>query len=149
MKKVSLMKLYVLLFVSSGLYGFIWLYQLLETLKEKYSYQDKRIIQSETPIILLAVFFLVIGLGVYFSDGRNLNIGRWGGVLEFSLFLVAGTILFCFLYNLILVNSYLKRSLGLKTPNNFVVVIFYFLFFLSPIKIQSTINSYIEWDEAI
>ena len=151
MKKVNLIKLYCLLLLSSGLYSFIWSYELIDRLFEEDGFPTQRIVGKRWAGGLVIGFLGVLFAGIIiFSNtpSEAISVGERLYVSVLSFFAIA--VQLSLLNNIIVVNNYLKARKKLRTPSTVSLVFFYFFFYFSMIKVQSVINNHIDlrnWNE--
>ena len=145
MKKTNLLKLFCLLLLSSGLYGFIWSYGLIDQLSEEDDFSNQRIVRKKWVGGAIVACLSVLLMGVFMFGSSKFDNGSMNEQLFLViLFTVAFSIHCCLLNNIIVVNNYLKARKKLRTPNTASLVFFYFFFYFSLIKVQSVINDYID-----
>ena len=145
MKKVNLLKLYCLLLLSSGLYGFVWSYRLIDQLSEEDGFPNQRIVDKRWAGGLVIGFLGVLFAGIFiFSNAPSeaISVGERLYVSVLSFFAIA--VQLSLLNNIIVVNNYLKARKRLRTPSTVSLVFFYFFFCFSLVNVQSVVNDYVD-----
>ncbi len=140
MKHINIFKLYSLIFFTSGLYCFLWLYEIAD---RSNGYFSKRLfIRKQWVYMLFLVFILTLIFTVYFDKqpGFGMAESHITKLLGIILLISSALFLISLLFNLVQVNNYLRDGLGINAPSNIGVVILFFILFLSPILMQHKIN---------
>jgi len=142
MKCKNLFLFFLALLFTSGLYSFIWLYQISDDLEKNHNFDGKGVVSKKLAGLFVFLFLAVIVFSGYFSDavrGGQVSTTEFV-VLKYVMAALAFIVVVCLLNNMIVVNNFLRNNIGLNTLSNIMVVPLFFLFYISPIVIQNKVN---------
>ena len=140
MKKDNLLLFYILLFFSSGLYLFIWQYQVENLLKQN----NCDVVMASKKHVALSVLTMIglLFIASLLEENLGYQVGeQWfmNGLIGLATIATLFSVYFL-LNNLIQINTFFREELRLKTPNNLSVIVLFFFFYISPILIQRVVN---------